>query len=78
MLDTAKIRAQREKKGLTQAEAAQRSGLNSRQRWNEIESGRAGNVTLDVLGRIAAALDVEPRELLKDTRQKGRDRGRSE
>jgi len=64
-LDTDKIRALREKLGITQDEAARRAGLGTRQAWNNIEAGRKTNVTLDTLERIAAALGVKSKDLLK-------------
>ena len=64
MLDTAKVKALREKRGLTQEEAARRAGLPGRARWNDIESGRKANVTIQTLDAIAEALGVQPAELL--------------
>ncbi|MGE5610000.1 MAG: helix-turn-helix transcriptional regulator [Bacillota bacterium] len=65
MLDTEKMRQLREKLGLTQEDAAKRAGLDTRQAWNNIESGRQTNVTIEKLERIAAALDVKAKDLLK-------------
>lgn len=59
-----KLREARLKAGLTQKEAAARVGLSSRQAWNNIERGRA-DVTLRTLDKIAAALGVKARDLLK-------------
>jgi transcriptional regulator with XRE-family HTH domain len=70
MLDCGKVRKIREALGLTQVEAANLAGLKSgRQQWNDIESGRRANIQLDTLGRIAAALKVDPAELLKPARR---------
>jgi transcriptional regulator with XRE-family HTH domain len=65
MLDTDKMRALREKRGLTQDAAATRAGFKSRQAWNNIESGRHATVTLQTLDRIAEALGVKAKDLLK-------------
>lgn len=53
----------RQKLNLTQEEAARRAGLPSRARWNDIESGRKANVTMDTLDAIAKALEVPPAKL---------------
>ena len=65
VLDTEKMKKLRIKRGLTMTEAAQAAGMSSRQRWYEIESGRLTNITIDTLNRIAAALGVSARDLLK-------------
>lgn len=65
MLDVEKIRNLREKAGLTQQQAAELAKLKSRQHWNQIESGRQANVTVDMLERIAIALGVKAKDLLK-------------
>jgi transcriptional regulator with XRE-family HTH domain len=64
VLDLQKIRQLRDALGLTQDQAARRAGMNSRQAWNNIESGRQ-SPTLSTLARIAKALKVRPRNLLK-------------
>jgi transcriptional regulator with XRE-family HTH domain len=64
MLNVEKIRALREKKGLTLQEAADAAGLKFRQRWARIESGDMTNVKLDTLYAIAGALGVKPKDLL--------------
>lgn len=64
-LDTDKIRQLRQAKEWTQEQAAQRAGLRGPARWNDIESGRRINVTIDTLERIAKALGVKARDLLK-------------
>ena len=63
-LDNAKIRALREERGLSQEEAAKLAGLGGRQQWNDVESGRRPNVTLDTLNKVAKALGVKARDLL--------------
>ena len=65
MLDKDKLKARREKLGLTMEQAAKAAGFASRQRWCDIESGRRVNLTLDVLDSIAAALGCKAKDLLK-------------
>lgn len=65
MLDTEKIERIRKKLNLTQQEAAERAGLSGRQHWGNIVSGRQGGITLATLGKIADALGVKAKELLK-------------
>jgi transcriptional regulator with XRE-family HTH domain len=55
----------RERLKLSQAEAAERAGIGTRQSWNKIESGREGNLSLERLEKIAAALGVKSKDLLK-------------
>lgn len=64
MLDTERLKKVREKAGLTQEQAAAASGLSSRQSWNNIERGRT-DITISTLDRIAKALGVRPRDLLR-------------
>jgi transcriptional regulator with XRE-family HTH domain len=64
-LDNEKIKSLRTKKGLTQAQAAKAARIGGRQRWHDIESGRKGGITVTTLDRVAAALGVHARELLK-------------
>ncbi len=64
-LDLEKIRARREKLGMSQQEAATKAGIGSRQRWNDIEAGRRINITLEILERIASALGCKAKDLLK-------------
>ena len=65
LLDTAKMRSLRLARGLSQQDAAARAGIRGgKTRWADIETGRRVNVTLETLGRIAAALECEPSELL--------------
>lgn len=67
VLDTDKMRTLRLKLGLSMDEAAKRAGFANRQRWYEIESGRGSrtNVKIETLNRIAAALEVKAKDLLK-------------
>jgi DNA-binding Xre family transcriptional regulator len=64
MLDIAKIKSRREKLGITQTDAAAKAGM-SRQRWNDIESGRKTNIELETLDAIAKVLECKPKDLLK-------------
>ena len=65
-IDIEKIKRLREKKNMSQLEAAMASGLTSKQRWNHIETGRFQNVTVDTLEKIAKALGVRAKDLLKE------------
>lgn len=65
MLDTEKVRQLREKRGLTQEDAAKAAGLANRQQWYLIESGQRANITLETLDKMAAALGVKGKDLLK-------------
>lgn len=58
-----RIRALREKQGLTQGRLAVMIGNNSKQYIFAIENGDK-NVTIDVLCRIAEALDVSVGDLI--------------
>jgi transcriptional regulator with XRE-family HTH domain len=72
MLDCSKIRKLREGLGLNQEQAATAAGLKAgRSQWNDIESGRRSNVTLETLGKLATALGVDPAELLKTPKRRG-------
>lgn len=64
-LDADKLKSERERMKLTQEEAAKAADVGSRQRWNDLESGRRKNVSLDTLGRIADAFGIDPCKLLK-------------
>jgi transcriptional regulator with XRE-family HTH domain len=65
VLDTEKMKTLRLKLGLTMEEAAKRAGFVNRQRWYQVESGQTTNVKLDTLNKIAAALSVKAKDLLK-------------
>jgi DNA-binding Xre family transcriptional regulator len=64
-LDTDKMRELRLARKLTQAQASEAAGLRGAARWNDIESGRRTNITLETLDAIAKALKVKARDLLK-------------
>lgn len=63
-LDTAKVKAIREDKGLSQEQAATAAGMSRRQDWHQVESSD-GNVKLDMLAKIATALGTNPTKLLE-------------
>jgi transcriptional regulator with XRE-family HTH domain len=65
MLDHEKMKRLREKKGLSQADAAKAAGLSSRQHWHLIESGDRPEITLATLDKIAAALGCKAKDLIK-------------
>lgn len=67
MHDAAKIRAVRERRKLTQADAAAKAGM-SQQQWANVEGGHTGGkrgISLATLDKIANALGVKARDLLK-------------
>jgi transcriptional regulator with XRE-family HTH domain len=64
-LDNEKVRELREKMALTLQQAADKAGFANRQQWHQVETGAKANITLDTLDRIAAALGVKAKDLLK-------------
>jgi transcriptional regulator with XRE-family HTH domain len=64
-LDYNKIRVIRVRLGKSQEECAKQAGLGTRQRWSNLETGKIQNIKLDTLERIAGALGVKSRDLLK-------------
>lgn len=70
MLNCDRIRELRDAAGWTQEDAAKTAGFSNAQQWHLIESGRRANITLETLGKIAAALKVAPAELLKPAKRK--------
>jgi transcriptional regulator with XRE-family HTH domain len=64
-LDRHKIKRLRESAGLSQVELARRAGQTSSQIISDIERGRRTNITIATLDRIAAALGVSAKDLLK-------------
>ena len=48
-----------------QEDAAWAAGLNSRQHWNQIETGLRPNITVSMLEKIAKALKIKAKDLLK-------------
>jgi len=66
MLDVEKIERLRKGLGISQAEAAIKAELGGgRQQWNNIVKGRQDGITLATLEKIAAALGVQAKDLLK-------------
>jgi transcriptional regulator with XRE-family HTH domain len=65
VLDLEKIEALRHKKNLTQQQAADAARLAGRQQWNAIVQGRQTGMTLTTLAKIATALGVKPKDLMK-------------
>lgn len=66
MIYGAKIRKIRKEKGLTQKQLAERSGIKWDSAIRRIENSSA-TITTDTLNKIAAALEVDPRELMSDS-----------
>lgn len=62
-LDAAKIRARREKLGITQGEAAERAGM-PRPHWVRLETGGRDDPKLSTAERAAAALKCRLSSLL--------------
>lgn len=62
-LDTEKVERLRIGVGLTQAAIARKVGI-TRQRWNDIVSGRSSNISIKTLDRISRSLRVESGDLL--------------
>lgn len=50
---------------MTLEQAAQAAGLSNRQHWHQIENGSKPNLTVATLEKIAAALGVKAKDLLK-------------
>lgn len=65
VLDTAKMRTLRTRAGLSMEDAAKAAKMPNRQQWYAIESGRKADVRISTLNKIAAALGVKSRDLLK-------------
>ncbi len=59
-----KLRRLRAKRGLTQEAMAEKAGMDPRY-YQRLESKKPGAVKIDTIGRIAAALNTAPSELLK-------------
>jgi transcriptional regulator with XRE-family HTH domain len=65
MLDTGKVKKLRSEGKLTLEEAAKKAGFSNAQQWYLIESGTRANVTVETLDKIAKALGVKAKDLLK-------------
>lgn len=64
-----RLREFREARAFTQAELAARAGV-QRSTVNRIENGRATAIDLDVLDKLALALEVDPALLIVRTTKK--------
>ena len=64
-IDLAKIKALRLKRDFSYADAAAAAGFPRAQQWYKIESGETANVTVATLDKMAKALNVKARDLLK-------------
>ncbi len=66
MLDHAKMKRLRLKLKLSQAAAAKIAGFSTAQQWSNVERNATGYaVSMQTLAKIAAALNVKPKDLLK-------------
>ena len=63
-IDAEKVRALREKRGLTQRQLADAADV-WQPRIAELETGKPVSITVETLERIAKALGVKPARLLK-------------
>jgi transcriptional regulator with XRE-family HTH domain len=59
-----RLRALREALGLTQAELAERVGVR-RATISDLETGKSGRITLELVDLVAGVLKVEPGELFE-------------
>jgi transcriptional regulator with XRE-family HTH domain len=59
-----RLKELRESRGLTQVQLAEQAGVR-RAAISEIESGHRQRIELDMLERLADALEVEPGELIE-------------
>lgn len=64
-LNVERIRTLREKKKLTQEQAAELAGMKGRQAWYNVESGREKNLTLERLEKVAAVLGCKAQDLIQ-------------
>jgi transcriptional regulator with XRE-family HTH domain len=63
--DRERMRQLRDAKGWSQTEAGAVAGFTGASQWSDIETGRKKNPTLDTISRIAEALGVDARTLIK-------------
>jgi len=64
-IDREKMKRLREQLGLSMDEAAAKAGLTGRQHWHQVETGKSDDIRISTLERIAAALGVKAKDLLK-------------
>jgi transcriptional regulator with XRE-family HTH domain len=67
-VDTVKIKRLREKKGLSQRQAAEAAGWKTAQQWSAIENGKHGNPRVKTLGAMATVLGCRVDQLLTEKR----------
>ena len=65
MLDTGRVKQERERQQLSMAAAARLAGMTAAQTWERIENGNGLSLTLRTLNKIAKALGIPARDLLK-------------
>lgn len=67
MIDGPKIKARREKMGLSLADAAIAAGWPGSRRtyWQDVEAGKRANVTIQTLEDMATALGCKAKDLLR-------------
>jgi transcriptional regulator with XRE-family HTH domain len=63
-----RLRALREAAGLTQADLAKRVGVR-RATISDLETGKSGRITLELVDLITGVLEVEPGELFERERK---------
>lgn len=64
-IDVEKIRTLRLKNGLTLQKAAEKAGFKTKQAWARIEAGGQPNLGVQFLERVAHAIGVRAKDLLK-------------
>jgi len=64
-INTQKIRELRLAKGWTMEQAAIAAGMDTKQAWYRIETGGQPNMGVQLLERVAKALGVKAKDLLK-------------
>lgn len=65
MLDTDKLKSERNKRKWSMAKAAKLSKMGTPQAWDKIENGDGLSLTLKTLNKIASAFKMPAKELLK-------------
>lgn len=63
--------AERRRAKLTQEQLGERAGV-MRRRISEIETGKASRIDLEMLGRLAVALGIEPGDLIEGSPRRHR------
>jgi transcriptional regulator with XRE-family HTH domain len=65
MVDVAKLKRERDARGLTMAQAAKLAGMQSAQAWDRVENGDGLSLTLRTLNTIASGLKIPAKDLLR-------------